>query len=121
MSAGPTSPLSEVWACFGDTELPELRRVTEDTVLVGICGPNLRDQSKGQFHVHSADCRDLRLYGPDAALRGEVPWFADVTDRAGAVYEVYADQIGEGSPYDACRQDLHFAPCLADLPEGDER
>ena len=26
---------------------------------VTVCGPNLRDQSKGQFHVHAADCSDL--------------------------------------------------------------
>jgi hypothetical protein len=37
---------------------------------VRILGPNLDDQTKGQFHVHSKDCRDAKHYGPGRKYGG---------------------------------------------------
>jgi hypothetical protein len=80
---------------------------------VAICGPNLRDQSNGEFHVHDENCSDLRNYGPGKRLGGEEPWMLDVSDRLGIVGEVY-DWIPheEASDY---LSEFHFAPCCAEL------
>ena len=63
---------------------------------VTIVGPNLKDQSKGSFHVHKAGCRDLdkRMYlgggrGSDDA------WEMDVESRVEVSAEVYGDIISE--------------------------
>jgi hypothetical protein len=81
---------------------------------VSVCGPNLRDQSKGEFHVHAEDCADLAKYGPGKPNGGEEPWALDVSDRLGIVGEVY-DWIPaeEASAY---LGEFHFAPCCSDLP-----
>lgn len=49
---------------------------TEEKTPVTILGPNLRDQSKGSFHVHRAGCADLhkRQY-----LGVEGDWHTTVT------------------------------------------
>jgi hypothetical protein len=80
---------------------------------VHVCGPNLRDQSKGEFHVHADGCADLGKYGPGKPYGGEEPWALDVSDRLGIVGEVY-DWIPaeEASAY---LGEFHFAPCCADL------
>lgn len=89
---------------------------------VAVCGPNLNDQSKGQFDVHAAGCADLRGYGPGKRYGGEAPWELEVTSRAAVAEEIYADQIAENAGEDeagyiaTCLADFHFAPCCADLP-----
>jgi hypothetical protein len=97
-----------------------------------IHGPNLYDQSKGSFHVHTAECRDnareVRRNG------SEHPWTIEAASVADAVLAVYSDHLGEaeretewhranGQPdYPApswrdYADDLHFAPCIKGLPE----
>ena len=87
---------------------------------VNIIGPNLPDQSKGQFHVHAAGCRDGKrleaLAGPYAG------WVAECVDRSQVVVNVYADIIDENidegvyaDTEDAVRDymhEFHFAPCV---------
>lgn len=96
---------------------------------VKIMGPNLKDQSKGQFHVHAAGCADLKHYGPGRRIGGDLPGqrepSVEVKDRVDCVEYVYADQISE-QPEDEQAQyvldllnDLHFFPCVKDLPENE--
>lgn len=101
---------------------------------VTIYGPNLADQHLGTFHVHDAGCqcrppRDLLEAGPAEG------WTVDVDSRWDAVLAVYSDHLAERTPdelldpgepgvatvRDSFYSDLHFAPCLKDLPEGDWR
>lgn len=91
---------------------------------VSICGPNLRDQSKGQFHVHAADCGDLKHYC-DGKFGGEDPWEVEVKSRLDACAELYADHLTDYglTEEDAEGQamlkdwlsDLWFAPCCKEL------
>lgn len=77
---------------------------------VTIHGPNLLDQSKGTFHIHTAACRDN---DKEIARNGsEHPWTIEADDKHQVVEEVYGDQINEGASYDSCRQDIWFAPCV---------
>lgn len=86
---------------------------------VRIHGPNLYDQSKGQFHVHSADCGDNRKYGPGGKLGGDDPgWVVEVESLEEVVLEVYADHLDENpgvKPLDWV-DEFHFAPCVK-LPD----
>jgi hypothetical protein len=85
-----------------------------------IHGPNLTDQSKGQFHVHHADCGDNHKYGFDGRLGGEDAGMpVEVSTREAVVRYVYEDQMAENPdhPFDVYRDDFHFAPCVRDLPE----
>lgn len=82
---------------------------------VTIHGPNLLDQSKGQFHVHAEDCRDNER---EIMRNGsERPWTVEVATRRDAVYAIYADQISEGASYASCHSDLHFHPCCRYLSD----
>lgn len=87
---------------------------------VTICGPNLMDQSKGSFHIHAAGCADLRR-GARREPEYENGWTIEANTKRTVVMAVYADQIGEGSTYEACREDLHFMDCCAALPETEEQ
>jgi hypothetical protein len=86
---------------------------------VRVWGPNLRDQSKGSFHVHSADCRDNRNYGPRGRLGGEGTTGPEDYDSVQQLVEdYYSNQIAEnpGDTWeDGYVQDFHFAPCV-ELP-----
>lgn len=89
---------------------------------VTIYGPNLADQAKGTFHVHAAECRDPapRELGYGHQAEG---WTIEVPSRWGATLEVYSDHIREaGDPSEAHLRgyldDLWFAPCCRELPEG---
>jgi len=88
---------------------------------VTIVGPNLRDQSKGGFHVHAAGCADLKHYGRNGKFGGEVDEYStiDATSKKECVEFVYADHIDEGMSYESGRDDLYFMPCCRDLPEYD--
>jgi hypothetical protein len=84
---------------------------------VTIHGPNLADQSKGQFHVHAAECSDNArvgyLFGGDPMAEG---WTIDAASIREIVEAVYADQIAESEDdWQAYWDDFHFAPC-AKLP-----
>jgi hypothetical protein len=87
---------------------------------VSIIGPNLRDQSKGQFHVHAEGCADIKRMvrrEPEYAY----PDTFEVTTKMEAVTEVYDPGDFEWDPDDeslaACYlDDLHFFPCCDGLP-----
>lgn len=94
---------------------------------VTICGPNLRYQSKGQFHVHAADCADLGNYGPGRKQGGDDKgWTVEATSRFDVADDVYCDNASDygyepfTDEYEdfikSCLSDFHFAPCCADLP-----
>lgn len=108
---------------------------------VTICGPNLRDQSKGTFHVHAAGCGDLVRH---ARREPEYSngWTVEVSSRREIVEAIYSDHMDEergeiehykSHPDDAARMgrtpemlaqgvqwtdydDLHVFPCV-DLPD----
>ena len=89
---------------------------------VTIYGPNLADQSKGTFHVHAADCRDPAPYEILGRVRAE-GWTIEVPSRWGATLEVYSDHIREAGDAGEAHlrgylDDLWFAPCCRELPEG---
>lgn len=89
---------------------------------VAICGPNLRDQSRGQFHVHTVDCKDLtRMQKQEPEyLPGHRMEF-DVESKQQAVEYVYCDHIdeNEGNPpwdtWTAYLDEFYFFPCVKDL------
>lgn len=88
---------------------------------VTICGPNLNDQSKGQFHIHAADCAHLvRLASREPEYRYGWTIVAETRDEVGD--EIYADMIEEGSmePGEGA-SDCHFFPCCDALLTTDER
>lgn len=83
-------------------------------------GPNLRDQSKGQFHVHAAGCADCRHYGSGRKFGGETWPTMDVESRWECALDVYSDHMDEDPDY-ADNQgywlaDFWFAPCVSKLP-----
>jgi hypothetical protein len=90
-------------------------------MLVTICGPNLRDQSKGDFHVHAADCADLHKHARrEPEYRNG--WTVDVASVKDAVLDVYEDMIFECWEEDEAEDhwreynDLYFFPCCKSLP-----
>jgi hypothetical protein len=92
---------------------------------ISIFGPNLNDQSKGQFHVHAAGCGDCKHYGR-GKFGGETGWHIDAESQLDVCSEIYADHLSDYglSTEDAegvemltdWLSDLWFAPCLS-LPE----
>jgi hypothetical protein len=86
-----------------------------------IHGPNLNDQTKGTFHVHTARCRDNKW--EVTANGSEYPSTIDADTVEDVVEYIYSDHIAEGSmKLDASAiADFHFAPCVKNLPRrGDE-
>jgi len=84
-------------------------------MLVTIIGPNLRDQSKGTFHVHAAGCADIaKMARRDPAYKDG--WTMDAESRAYICDAVYPpeDFYCESGEY---LFDFHFFPCCAHLPE----
>jgi hypothetical protein len=107
---------------------------------VRICGPNLYDQSKGDFHVHADGCGDLKHYGPgrrfggdadgaretlvvDATVRGCVLAVYDngILDEAVAEYPyghdgqtVTKEELADSPMYAG---DFWFAPCCGKLAD----
>lgn len=100
---------------------------------VTICGPNLNDQSKGEFHVHATGCADLVKH---ARLEPEYRygWTVEAASREDVAAHVYEDHIAEheseqdwmrknGQPdyTDAWTQastylsEFHFFPCCNGL------
>lgn len=78
---------------------------------VVIVGPNLRDQSKGTFHVHAEGCADLKrspnLRHEDQSMVVEATSLIDVEQY------IYGPDAGDfdvepGTVLD----DFHFAPCV---------
>lgn len=78
-----------------------------------IFGANLRDQSKGAFVVHAADCADckkLEKIGENFCVENHES--AESVSRS-----IWADMINEGSMTVADGlSEIHFAPCCKQLP-----
>jgi hypothetical protein len=92
-------------------EAPAKMRVT-------VFGPNLYDQSKGQFHAHAADCGDCKHYGHGRKFGGESGWTIEAASKDDVVGEVYDDMIyaNDREPLEDYRSEIHFAPCVT-LPQ----
>jgi hypothetical protein len=76
---------------------------------ITIHGPNLADQSRGDFEIHAAGCQHGVRYL--AGLEGDPLELEDAIFED-AVLAVYADQLAEGANFDSCAADFHVAPCL---------
>jgi hypothetical protein len=84
---------------------------------VVVIGPNLPDQSRGQYHVHLAGCADIGRsrdyrsgeYDADKANPIEV----DTLDEA--VEYAYGDAIDDGDDVASLRSDMYVFPCAAGL------
>jgi hypothetical protein len=77
---------------------------------VTVIGPNLRDQSKGSFHVHAAGCADIKR----SARRDpefENGWDIDAENLTEVVDAVYPpEDFGcESGEY---LDEFHIAPCV---------
>lgn len=86
-------------------------------MLVTVCGPNLSDQRKGEFHVHRAGCGDLRHYGPTGRFGGDYDgWTIEASGRRDVVEAIYGDfdDFPFDDPGDAWQawDDLWIAPCV---------
>ena len=78
---------------------------------VVIVGPNLQDQSKGSFHVHSEGCRDLHK----AVYRfEEIDWVTDVSSVQEIVETIYGSIIEENpdTTWEDYASDIHILPCV---------
>lgn len=85
-------------------------------MLLKIQGPNLRDQSKGTFHVHSADCADNAKYEEDCYT-----YPLDLDSMLAVEDHIYGPDAGDfdlDNPGDWL-YDFHFMPCTKGLPYGD--
>lgn len=84
---------------------------------VVIVGPNLRDQSRGDFHVHAEGCADLRR---DRNVRYEdQSWVVEAEGSRDELMEfvaedIYCDIMAENGDEDASGyvELIHFAPCV---------
>ena len=85
---------------------------------VTICGPNLRDQSKGTFHVHAEGCADLKRHAHREPEYRD-GWTINAESREAVADEVYADIIDENPDSTAADyvSDFHFFPCCNDLKD----
>jgi hypothetical protein len=91
---------------------------------VVICGPNLTNQTKGQFHVHTADCADLdKMKRREPAYRPENRMAIEADSRQEIVEWLYDDHMTEeererGTTPDWREyDDIYLFPCLKALPE----
>lgn len=85
-----------------------------------IVGPNLIDQSKGQFHVHKEGCSHLRR--AEYKYRQDLKYPIELSSVKAVVAYVYpADEFDydptDESNYNNYVQDFWFAPCTKELPD----
>jgi hypothetical protein len=74
-----------------------------------IFGANLRDQSKGQFVVHAADCADCKKL----EKIGEHCCVEEHASCLSVSASIWSDCIAEGSmTADDGMNEIHFAPCV---------
>lgn len=88
----------------------------ETSMHVTIYGPNLRDQRRGDFHVHVQGCAHSKQYthlGPDNTLD------LDVDNRWDVIQVIYADFVPEEVRSVSGKTDIasnvYFAPCCRHL------
>lgn len=77
-----------------------------------IVGPNLSDQSLGDFHVHAAGCADLKR---NRNLRNEdQSWTLRAHSKLAVAEHIYEDIIDENPDVSASGylSTIHFAPCV---------
>jgi hypothetical protein len=81
-----------------------------------VIGPNLADQSKGQFHVHATGCADVAKY----VRQGHRPWSVVASSRTEVAEDVFGEVVmdREGEPgfdFDeaiaAELGEIYFLPC----------
>jgi hypothetical protein len=93
---------------------------------VAICGPNLNDQTKGQFHVHAAGCADLKNYGPGKKMGGQDQgWVIDADTLADVALNVYDFALDEAGVEEGTAEadavvaglvsDFHVLDCAKEL------
>ena len=75
---------------------------------VTVIGPNLADQSKGQFHVHEYTCSDIGKYKVEEQFTIHAATRIDVVAET---YDFLADDELAGA-----LDEFHFAPCVT-LPK----
>ena len=80
---------------------------------VTICGPNLRDQSKGQFHVHAEGCADLKR-GAQREPEYRNGWTIEAANRIEVCDEVYPPEDFECESGDYV-DEFYFFPCTEAL------
>lgn len=93
----------------------EIVRAGHDELLVDVFGPNLADQSRGDFHVHRTGCSDCDRYRHDDRYTMAAYGWRDVIE------DVFGDQIAENDedPFDYLGE-VWFAPCCEKLQHRDE-
>lgn len=76
---------------------------------VKIFGANLRDQSKGQFVIHKADCADCKKLE-----NAREHFCVEIHDSELSVSQsIWSDEINEGSmTAEDGLVEIHFAPCV---------
>lgn len=85
------------------------------SIKVAVCGPNLRDQSRGQFHIHAVGCADLNRTRREPEY--EHAWTVEVNTRKDIVLAIYEPEDFE---YDADSEwqnfdDMFVFPCVKGL------
>ena len=81
---------------------------------VTVCGPNLRDQSKGEFHVHAEGCADL-VRGANREPEYRTGWPMDATSRVDVCDAVYPPEDFDCESGEFVGS-FHFFPCCEELP-----
>jgi hypothetical protein len=91
------------------------RRLRKEKIDIVIHGPNLTDQSKGQFHVHTVDCQDNKHYGR-GKYGGETGWVVKDVDPTDVERQVAENIYGDFEEYDenpdSYLGDAWIAPCI---------
>lgn len=85
---------------------------------VKICGPNLNDQSKGDFHVHAADCADLVRHARREP-EYQYGWESEANTQVEVAEEIFSDIMaeneGEWAKPEAYFSSIYFFPCCNEL------
>lgn len=81
---------------------------------VTVIGPNLRDQSKGTFHVHAAGCADIarNIRTEPMYAEGHTADYASLAEACDDVYPPEQFDCESGEYVD----EFHVFPCAASLP-----
>ena len=82
---------------------------------VTIHGPNLADQSGGQFIVHAVGCRDNRRVKSQTGTPSQ-GMSIEVSSREDVAMACYEDQIDGGEcDIEVALADFKFCPCCKDI------
>lgn len=86
-----------------------------DSQRVEIVGPNLNDQSTGDFHVHAASCRELDFpeYHGVREQRGDFRWIIEAESQQEIVEDIFSDILAENDyGWEVEEGGVHFFPCV---------